>query len=71
MKDSSGRPTAKLSEPLVIGKRTENSYMLSVRFEGSFDLADFRNHQSDEELYEYLAADLILQIVYWIWSGWK
>lgn len=68
MRDRCGRPIAKLSKPLVIGKRTENTYSLSVRFEGSLDLADFVVCQSDEELYQYLSSFLMQHISSWYWS---
>lgn len=68
MKDRFGLPIAKLSKSLVIGKRTENTYMLSVHFEASLDLADFYTYQSDEELYQYLGACLMQRISSWYWS---
>lgn len=68
MKDRCGRPIAKLGKPLVIGKKTENTYMLSVHFEASLDLSDFYTYQSDDELYQYLSSFLMQQISSWYWS---
>lgn len=67
MKDRFGRPIVKLEKPLVLGKKTEDTYSLSVRFEASLDLADFYTYQSDEELYQYLSSFLMQYISSWYW----
>lgn len=72
MKDRYGRAIVKLSEPMLIGKKTENTYRLSVRFEGSVDREDFDSYQRDLDLYRYVSASLFQQISNWVrWSECK